>query len=93
MTAQTPQLLVSGLALAAVLLLILLFSWLARRIPALAMPTMRLKVGSGAALTLRGALALDTRRRLYLVEVEGRHALVLTGGATEAIVCLPPPAA
>jgi hypothetical protein len=40
---------------------------------------------------LRGTLRLDSRRRLHLVEIGGRQALVLTGGVSDVIVCLPPP--
>ncbi len=89
MTATLPQGLWSVLALGAVLLLILGLSWLARQFPA-----WRNTAGANAAApVLLGSLALDTRRRLHLVEVQGARALVLTGGVTDILVCLPPSAA
>ena len=37
-------------------------------------------------LRLERALALDARRRLSLVQVGGRHVLLLTGGAQDQVV-------
>ncbi len=82
-----PQFVVAALALGAVLLLIVVLSWLARRAPGLLPPPPPV----GASIVLRGTLRLDTRRRLHLVEVGGQQALVLTGGASDAIVNLSPP--
>jgi flagellar biogenesis protein FliO len=84
---EVPQFVVAGLALCAVLLLIVGLSWLARRAPGLLPPA----PASGAGIMLRGTLRLDSRRRLHLVEIGGRQALVLTGGVSDVIVCLPPP--
>jgi flagellar biogenesis protein FliO len=80
-----PQGLGAMLSLGAVLLLIFGLSWLAKRLPAwrAGAPT------NAASPVLLGSLALDARRRLHLVEVQGAYALVLTGGVTDILVCLP----
>ncbi len=39
-------------------------------------------------LTLRGTLALDLRRRVYLVEAGGQSTLILTGGTTDLMLAL-----
>jgi flagellar biogenesis protein FliO len=80
-----PDGLVALVSLGAVLLLILGLSWLAKQVPRwnVAAPA------NVAAPVLLGSLALDARRRLHLVEVQGARALVLTGGVTDIIVCLP----
>ncbi len=88
-SSEIPQLLVAALSLAAVLLLIAAIAWLLRRAPGL-LPA---AAPQCAVLHLRATLRLDPRRRLYLVEAEGHQALVLTGGASETIVPLPPPGA
>jgi flagellar biogenesis protein FliO len=85
MSTPLPQGLWAVLVLAAVLLLILGLSWLARQFPA----WRPLGVANAAAPVLLGSLALDARRRLHLVEVQGAQALVLTGGVTDILVCLP----
>lgn len=86
---EIPQILVAAAALATVLLLIWGLSWLARRTPAL----FAAQQANDAGPLLRGTLRLDTRRCLHLVEAHGRHALILTGGVTDVIALLPPPAA
>jgi flagellar protein FliO/FliZ len=40
----------------------------------------------GRRLAVEEAIALDTRRRLVLVRCDGRHLLLLTGGAQEAVL-------
>jgi len=40
----------------------------------------------GGRLALVEAVALDPRRRLSLVRCDGRHVLVLTGGAQDLVV-------
>ena len=80
-----PQSLWAVFSLGAVLLLILGLSWLARRLPA----WQPHGTASAATPVLLGSLALDARRRLHLVEVQGARALVLTGGVTDILVCLP----
>jgi len=88
MGSEVPEFVVAALALCAVLLLIAGLSWLARRTPGL------LPIPQGAgALVVRGSLRLDARRRLHLVEAGGHQALVLTGGATDVMLRLPPPGA
>ena len=41
------------------------------------------------ALRLRATLALDTRRRLHLVETDAGTVLILTGGATDCMLPWP----
>lgn len=67
-----------------VLLLIVAASRLMRHLPAFRQNSQ----GSGK-LTIIGSLALDPRRRIFLVEASGREALVLTGGVTDVILSLP----
>ena len=45
------------------------------------------------ALRMERVLALDARRRLSLVQVGGRHVLLLTGGAQDQVVGWLPEAA
>lgn len=49
----------------------------------------------GGRLALVEAVAIDPRRRLNLVRCDGRHVLVLTGGAQDIVVgwIEPPPEA
>ena len=75
-----PQMAGAAAALAFVLLLIVLAARGARLLPPL-----RANQGS-AIIKLRGTLALDTRRRLHLVEADGRQALVLTGGGRDVLL-------
>jgi flagellar protein FliO/FliZ len=42
-----------------------------------------------SALRLRATLALDTRRRLHLVETDAGPVLILTGGATDCLLPWP----
>jgi hypothetical protein len=85
MTPPWTLLLNTGAALAAVLLLMAGVAAVARRWPGL-------KQGAVAsnALKLRGALRLDTRRCLFLVEADGQSFLVLAGGETDCIAPLGP---
>ncbi len=68
-------------ALGFVLLLILLAARGARLLPAV-----KAAAQGSASIRLRGTLALDARRRLYLVEADGLQALVLTGGAQDVLL-------
>ena len=78
-------LLLRGLAaLAAVLALALLAGRLARA---------RLPRPDAGELRLRATLALDTRRRLHLIQTPAGCVLVLAGGATDCVVAWPDPAA
>ena len=73
-----------------VLLLVLAVSQAARWLPRGLRPS-TLAVGPGSqenALTLRGSLALDLRRRVYLVEVAGQSTLILTGGTADLMLAL-----
>ncbi len=54
------------------------------------MPALRQATQPSGALALRGSMALDARRRLYLVEVNGRQALILAGGPTDVVLGLSP---
>jgi hypothetical protein len=67
-------------ALAVVVLLVLLAGRGARMLPVVK------RAEGQAAVRLRGTLALDTRRRLHLVEADGRQALVLTGGGQDVLI-------
>jgi hypothetical protein len=42
--------------------------------------------GAGALLVHRDMVALDTRRRLHLIQVGARSVLLLTGGETDVVV-------
>ena len=80
MGAQASQAAGAIAALCIVVLLILLAARGARLLPLMQ------RNDAGAVIRLRGTLALDTRRRLHLVEADGRHALVLTGGAQDVLL-------
>ena len=73
------------LCLGAVVLLILGSARAVRAVPAL-----RGAQYEQGMLAVRACLALDRQRRLQLVEVPGCRLLVLTGGATDTIITLPP---
>ena len=68
-------------ALATVLVLIMVAGRLAR--------TRLVPSGATPALRLRATLALDTRRRLHLVDTETGAVLVLTGGAQDQMLPWP----
>jgi hypothetical protein len=73
-------------ALAVVVLLVLLAGRGARLLPVVK------RAEGQASIRLRGTLALDARRRLHLVEADGRQALVLTGGGQDVLIAWNPPA-
>jgi flagellar protein FliO/FliZ len=50
---------------------------------------LRLPPHQPGALRVRATLALDTRRRLHLVETEAGSVLVLTGGASDCLLPWP----
>ncbi len=80
----TTSVLTAVAALAAVLLLILLAGRLAR-MTRLARPR-----GAGASrLALQDSLVLDPRRRLLLVQCDGRSVLLLTGPTDQVVGWLP----
>ena len=80
MVNASASLLTAAVALVAVLALIWLagraarFGGLARR------PT------SGRHLSVQDVIALDARRRLYLIECQDRQVLLLTGGGQDVVV-------
>ncbi len=53
------------------------------------LPALRQAAQPGGDLILRGSLALDARRRIYLIDAGGRQTLVLTGGSTDVVLGLP----
>lgn len=80
------HIIVAAVSLAAIVLLILFLARASRLLPALRLPS------ETGALALRGSLALDARRRLHLVETGGRQVLILTSGAADTMISLPPAA-
>ncbi len=50
----------------------------------------RFSGAGGARMVVAAQLALDAKRRLVLVECDGRQVLVLSGGATDILLPLPP---
>ena len=67
-------------ALIAVLALI----WLAGRMARFG--GMAQRPATGRLLTVQDVIALDTRRRLYLIKCQDRRVLLLTGGAQDIVV-------
>jgi flagellar protein FliO/FliZ len=77
----TPATLLTAVAtLVAVLALI----WLAGRVARLG--GLARRPASGGLLSVQDVIALDARRRLYLVECQDRQVLVLTGGGQDIVV-------
>lgn len=84
--------LLSPLATAvAALFAVLALIWLASR----ALRTLRpdLPRTGGKTLGISGVLALDARRRVYLITCQDRRVLVLTGGGTDVVLGWLPPEA
>ena len=80
MPLQPTTFLTGAAALAAVLSLVLLAARLLRRSGL---------VGAGSRarrMAAEDTLVLDARRRLHLIRCDGRHVLLLTGGATDVVV-------
>ena len=75
----------AGAALCVTVALVLLAGLVARR----RWPGARTPPEPGA-LRLRATLALDARRRVHLLEASGGAVLVLTGGANDTLLALPP---
>jgi flagellar protein FliO/FliZ len=89
MTAQTLLTTAGGLALA--LALVLLAARLARAFGFASAGGAIGGAGGGGrqrSLALAETIALDARRRLYLVRCEGRDILVLTGGGQDVMLPL-----
>ncbi len=55
----------------------------------LARARLRLPAQQSSTLRLQATLALDTRRRLHLVETETGNVLILTGGTTDCLLPWP----
>ena len=75
---------VSLLTAAAALVVVLGLIWLAGR--AARFGGMAQRPATGRLLAIEDVIALDTRRRLYLVKCEDRRVLLLTGGAHDVAV-------
>ena len=78
------QIVTAGVSLAGVLALIVLLSRLIRGLSASKVPS-----GAGSAMAVKESRALDAKRRLHLVEVNGCDVLVLTGGVTDMMLPVP----
>jgi flagellar protein FliO/FliZ len=68
----------------AALLAVLARIWLAARMARIGGVARR--PAGGGSLAVQDVVALDARRRLYLVVCDGRRVLVLTGGAQDLVV-------
>ncbi len=71
----------AAVALASVLALILILSWIRRKIP---MASLRGR--TPGLLAIRETLVIDPRRRLHLIEIQGAQALLLTGGGRDILI-------
>lgn len=69
----------------AALVAVLALVWLAGRLARFGGMAQR-PSGGDRSLAVRDVLALDARRRLYLVTCDGRRVLLLTGGAQDTVV-------
>ncbi len=84
----------SVLSVVVALVAVLGLIWLAGR--AARFGGMARRPATGGLLSVRDVLALDARRRLYLIKCDERRVLLLTGGAHDVVVGwldheLPPP--
>jgi flagellar protein FliO/FliZ len=79
---ESGLLLRAAASLAAVVIMALLAGRLVRA-------RLRLPPQQPGALRLRATLALDTRRRLHLVETEAGPVLILTGGGSDSLLPWP----
>lgn len=80
MTGGVGSIVTVGLALIGVLLLVVISARLARLGRWSSHPR------SGRTLVLQESIALDTRRRLHLVQCGEKHVVLLTGGTQDVIV-------
>lgn len=67
------------LALSALPLLLALLRWLGTS-------GIRAAPGTARALALKETIALDPKRRVHLMECQGRQVMVLTGGAQDVVI-------
>jgi flagellar protein FliO/FliZ len=77
----------SILTVAATLVAVLALIWLAGR--AARFSGLARRPASGRLLSVQDVIALDSRRRLYLIECQDRRVLVLTGGGQDVVVGWP----
>jgi len=70
----------------ATLVAVLLLIWLAGR--AVRLSGLARRPASGHLLAVQDVIALDARRRLYLIECQDRRVLLLTGGSQDVVVGL-----
>jgi len=80
------------LALASVLALILVLSWVRRSFASWVRRSFApaaLQGRKSGLLVIHETLAIDARRRLHLVEVKGTQALLLTGGSSDILTAWP----
>ena len=80
MVDSATTLLTSAAALAGVVGLILLIGWALRH------TSMRKPTSAERLLIVKDTIALDARRRLYLVQHGDRAVLLLTGGTNDIVV-------
>jgi flagellar protein FliO/FliZ len=72
------------LTVAATLVAVLALIWLAGR--AARFGGLARRPASGRLLSVQDVIALDARRRLYLIECQDRRVLLLTGGGQDVVV-------
>jgi flagellar protein FliO/FliZ len=77
----------SLLTAAATLVAVLALIWLAGR--AARFGGLARRPASGRHLSVEDVIALDARRRLYLIACQDRHVLLLTGGGQDVVVGWP----
>jgi flagellar protein FliO/FliZ len=77
----------SLLTAAATLLAVLALIWLAGR--AARLGGLARRPASGGFLAVKDVIALDSRRRLYLIQYQDRRVLLLTGGGQDIVVGWP----
>jgi flagellar protein FliO/FliZ len=75
---------ISILTAAVALVAVLGMIWLAGRVARFG--GMAQRPATGRSLSVQDVIALDTRRRLYLVTCDDRRVLLLTGGAQDVVV-------
>jgi flagellar protein FliO/FliZ len=74
----------SLLSAVAALIAVLVLIWLAGRVARFG--GMARRPTTGRSLVVQDVIALDVRRRLHLVQCDGRRVLLLTGGGQDVVV-------
>ena len=74
----------SILTVAVTLVVVLALIWLAGR--AARFGGLARRPASGRLLSVQDVIALDSRRRLYLIECQDKRVLLLTGGGQDVVV-------